>query len=249
VAQTYLKKAADVKALVNGTWWDEKSKQFYSVLDKDHRLQGRAGPQLLYRDVADDGPKAQSALDTLLAEIKKNPSSSVEGESHQPEILYRYGVPDIAYAQLLDLAREDRERREYPEVSYSVIGAMVTGLMGVNVEASSPSDSAVQGGYVEVVVKTLSGLTAQTAWAELRNLPLRSNEISVRHDGARKTVFTNLRGPSLIWQATFPGSFETLLVNGKRMRARTEKTRLGQAVSWVRVPVGPSNAVSVEVPH
>jgi hypothetical protein len=247
-AQTYLKKAADVKALVNGTWWNNKAQQFYSVLDKDHRLQGRAGPQLLYRDVADDGPKSQSALSSLLDDIKNQPSSSVEGESHQPEILYRYGVPDVAYAQISDLTRMDRERREYPEVSYSVVGALVTGLMGVSLETSFPFDAAVQGGYVEVVVKTLPGLTVQTAWAELRKLPVRTNEVSVRHEGVRKTVFTNQRGPSLIWQAAFPGSFDTLLVNGKPMKAHNGRTYLARAISWVRVPVGPGNRVKVEVP-
>ncbi len=251
-AQTYLKKAADVKALVNDAWWDEKTQHFYSILDKDHRFQGHAEvellAELLYRDVADEGPKARSVLKDLLDSIKNHPSSGVEEESHQAEILYRYGVPDVAYAQIMDLTREDRDRREYPEVSYSVVGAIVTGLMGITLEASSPLQAAAQEEYVEVAVKTLPGLTAQTPWAELRNLPVRTNEIAVRHEGGRKTTFTNQRGPSLVWQATFLGSFDTLLVNGKPVNAHPEKEHLGRAASWVKVPVGAGDTVRVEIP-
>ena len=247
-ARTYLKKATDVKDLVNKAWWDEKTRQFYSILDKDHRFQGHAGAQLLYRNVADDGPKAQGALDHLLDAIKKRPSSDVEGESHHAEILYRYGVPDLAYAQIMDLTREDRDRREYPEVSYSVIGAIVTGTMGITVDPASLLQAAVEGTYVAGVVNTLPRLTTQTAWAELHNLPIRTNEVSVRHEGVRKTVFSNHRGPSLIWQAAFPGSSDTLLVNGKPMKASPGKEYLGRVTSWVRVPVGAGGAVRVEVP-
>jgi len=251
-ARTYLKKAQDVKALVNIAWWDEKTQHFYSILDKDQRFQRQVGaerdhgPVLLYRDAADDGPKAQSALNSLLDNIKKEPSSGVEGQSHHAEILYRYGVPDVAYGQMMDLTRPNRDRQEYPEVSYTVIGAMVTGTMGITVVPFPPGASE-EGGYVDRIVKTLSGL-GNIAWAELRNLPIRANEVAVRHEGVRKTVFTNQRGPSLIWQATFAGAFDTLLVNGEPMKAQAGKELLGRVTSSVMVPVGAGNTVRVEIP-
>jgi len=248
-ARAYLKKAAEVRDLINHAWWDEKAQRFHSHLDKDYRFEGRAGTALLYRDVADDGPRAQGALDELLEGIKQRPSSSVEGQSHHAEILYRYGVPDVAYAQMLDLTREDRSRREYPEVSYSVVGAIVTGVMGITVEVAAPREAAVEGGFVDRVVRTLPGLTKETAWAELRHLPIRANEVGVRHEGVRKTALTNQRGPALIWQAAFPGSFDTLLVNGQPMKARTAKGYLGRQTSSVRVTVGAGGTIVVEVPN
>ena len=58
-----------------------------------------------YRGAADDGPKLESALESLLETIKLNPSSQVEGESHYPEVLYRHGKPDIGYQEIMDLTR------------------------------------------------------------------------------------------------------------------------------------------------
>jgi len=108
--------------------------------------------------------------------------------------------------------------------------------MGITV-VPFPPGAAEEGGYVDRIVKTLSGL-GSIAWAELRNLPIRANEVVVRHEGVRKTVFTNQRGPSLIWQATFAGSVDTLLVNGEPMKAQAGKEILGRVTSSVTVPVG-----------
>ncbi|HTQ30891.1 MAG TPA: hypothetical protein VMI53_06745 [Opitutaceae bacterium] len=72
---------------------------------------------------------------------------------------------------------------------------------------------------MDKIVRTLSGLGSKIAWAELRHLPVRANEIAVRHDGLARTVMTNQSGPAFIWQACFPGAHETLLVNGRPMSA------------------------------
>jgi len=45
-AEALLKKAEGVKTLVNTTWWDNSHHHFYSLLDKNHQLQGQAGSAL-----------------------------------------------------------------------------------------------------------------------------------------------------------------------------------------------------------
>jgi hypothetical protein len=137
---------------------------------------------------------------------------------------------------------------EYPEVPYSVIATVVNGTMGINLETSRAQLSSVEGFWVEAAVRTLSGLGNNIAWAELRNLPFRANEVTVRHEGSRKTVFANQSGPALIWNAAFPGAHETLLVNGRAMKARNETAPLGRTISLVRVTVGGGGTVTVEVP-
>jgi hypothetical protein len=129
-AQLYLGIAAEVKGLVNTKWCNPNGKYFYAFLDQNHRFQGRAGADLLYRDVVDDGPKTRGALEDLLNTMRGEPESEVEPESHYAEVLYRYGDPDAAYAEIMDLTRAGRQRQQYPEVSYSVVGAIVNGLMG-----------------------------------------------------------------------------------------------------------------------
>lgn len=247
MARIWQKKAEDVKALVNTAWWDKQHARFYSHLTKDYSFEGTAASSLLYRDVIEDGPKVKATLQQLLDSIKARPSSSVEGQSHHAEILYRYSVPDVAYAQMLDLTREDRDRREYPEVSYSVIGAMVTGTMGITVDPVPPLKSPDEDLFVDRTVNTLSGLGG-TDWAELRNLRVRSNEISVRHDGSRKTVLTNQKGPSLIWLAGFSGGSVTLLVDGRPAKAQAKTLQRGNETTWVRVVVGAGRTVVAQAP-
>ncbi len=248
-AKTYLTQASDVKLLVNTRWWNASGDYFYAFLDKDHKFHGRAGADLLYRDVVNDGPKAKSALETLLKTMQGEPASEVEPESHYAEILYRYGTPGPAYAEMMDLTQPGRKRQEYPEVSYSTIGAIVNGLMGINVEPALPIEDVAQGAHFGTVVSTLPQLTEATAWAELLNLPVRGGQISVRHDGERKTVLHNQGKTDLIWKAAFPGTFEDLMVNGKSVKCHSGVIFLGHPITWAMVPVRAGSSASVEVPQ
>jgi hypothetical protein len=247
-AQLYLGIAAEVKGLVNRKWWNPNGEYFYAFLDKNHQFQGRAGADLLYRDVVDDGPKMRGALEDLLSTMRSEPESEVEPESHYAETLYRYGDPDAAYAEIMDLTRAGRKRQEYPEVSYSVVGAIVNGLMGVNVEPGVPIEDVVRGKHFETIVTTLPQLTAETTWAELRNLPIGSGSITVRHYGERRTILINQGKTDLNWEATFPGSFPTLRVNGKLIESHAGSRYLGRVVTSVRIQVKAGRSARVEVP-
>jgi hypothetical protein len=103
LGRAFRKKAADVRTLVNTTWWNEKEQYFYGRLGKDQKLSGRGGGSLLYRDIVDE-PKVKSALN--------------DGRG-SPEVLYRYGDHDAAHDRMLEIAFGARSRREYPEVPFS----------------------------------------------------------------------------------------------------------------------------------
>ncbi len=247
-AQMYLESASDVKGLINGAWWNPAEGYFFSFLDKDHHFQGHAGADLLYRDVTEEGTKTQGALDTLLKKMRSEPASDVEPESHYAEILYRYGEPEAAYSEIQDLTRPGRERREYPEVSYSVVGAIVNGLMGIDVELDVPIKELVKGGPFLTVVRTLPQLTSKTTWAEVRNLPIGEGAITVRHYGEQKTILINHEKTNLNWKAEFPGSFATLVVNGRPIDAHTEVRQMDGIVTWVRILVRSGKSARVEIP-
>jgi tetratricopeptide (TPR) repeat protein len=243
-----LENAAKMKTLINTTWWNAAGGYFYAFFNKQHQFTGRAGADLLYRDAAEVGPKTASALRTLLATMKTEPRSAVEAKSHYAEILYRYGNAAEARAQILDLTGESRERREYPEVSYSVIGAMTTGLMGVRVEPTQPLSKISADRHLAVVVETLPRLTPATGWAELRNLPVQGSMISVRHDSEHSTKLMNKGTKALVWRAAFRGSFATLLVGGKPLNAHAGSADRGFASSSVEVAVSAGDTVAVKVP-
>lgn len=222
-AEEFFTRARDVKSLVNKEWWDNTAHKYYTRVNLDHRLDGH-GPALalLYYGVAEDGPKSTAIVDALPK------SAGIEGQSHLPEVLYRQGKAEAAYDQILDLTSEGKNRREYPEVSYAVVGAIATGLMGLEVDGA---------------VMTLPRLTAATEWAELDHVPVRANELNIRHDGVAKTTFTNSKGPSLRWRACFPGSYSALLVDHETVAARR-----GQKISCTTIDVGSGDTRVVQVP-
>jgi hypothetical protein len=90
-------------------------------------------------------------------------------------------------------------------------------------------------------------LTAATEWAELDHVPVRANQINIRHDGASKTTLANVKGPSIVWRACFPGSFSTLLLEGKPIEARHHAAVAAQTISCATVDVGLGNRRTVQV--
>jgi len=247
-AQSSLQTASQIKTLINSAWWNASQGYFYAFFNKQHQFTGQAGSDLLYWDAAEEGPKTASALHTLLEAMKTERASAVEAKSHYAEILYRYGNPEAAYAQIMDLTHEGRERREYPEVSYSVIGALVTGLMGIRIEPIFPFKDIVAGKRFATAVETLPQLTAKTSWVELRNLPVQGYVVSVRHDGNRSTTLTNHGKSPLKWRAAFAGSSETLLVDGKPLKLHAESNHFSRTVMRVELTVPTGSTVQVKVP-
>ncbi len=251
-ARTWLRKASDVRTLVNTRWWDEPSQSFYDYLSTRYTLVHRSADTwnsaALYWPVASGGAHERAAIDGLVRQIRQSRSAPIEEQSHHPEVLYRYGASDVAYDQIMDLTRADRARREYPEVSFSVIGAIVTGLMGVSVDPVVPGKESELLGYsANPHVMTLPQLPAKTVFADLRSLPVRANNVSVRHEGNSATHFANNHGPALVWQAAFTGAFDELLVNGTRVKAARLTLPAGRVVSMTRVVVAPGERVRVAV--
>ena len=244
-ARQALQTAAQVKSLINTRWWDQQGEYFHAFFTKRHQFAGRAGGDVLYRDAAESGIKTSSALRTVWATMKSEPKTAVETKSHYAEILYRYGDADGAYAQLVDLTSEGRERREYPEVSYSAVGAIVTGLMGVHAMPGPSLMEMVSGRPFEPVVETMPRLTAKTEWAELAELPIQETVISARHEGNGSTRMTNHGTHALRWRATFAGSFVGLVVDGKVRPARVD-TRVSGKVTWAEMVVPAGSVVEVK---
>jgi hypothetical protein len=247
-ARNALQNAAQVNSLINTLWWNPTEGYFYAFFNKQHQFTGQAGGDLLYRNAVDDAPKTASALRTLQSTINTEPKNNVEAKSHYAEIFYNYGNPEAAYSQIIDLTREGRKRREYPEVSYSVIGALVTGLMGIRVEPTATLADLVAGKPFATVVETLPQLTEKTSWAELRNLPVQSTVITVRHEGNQSTTLTNQGPTALEWKACFTGSFPTLLLDGKPLKTHSTTTNPSRTLTWTQLTVPPGTTLQIKTP-
>jgi hypothetical protein len=186
----------------------------------------------LYFGLVEPGRKLAAALDDLL----RYGAEGVEGKSHLPEILYRYGRHAAADAILRELVDPAQERREYPEVAFSVVGTLAALAIGISPE---PHGS----------VATRARLTEKTEWIRIENVPVRANEIAVTHTGSTQTTLVNQRGATLSWHARFAGAANALLVDGVSTPATVGHGAAGEPESSVLIAVPAAARRTVAVPE
>jgi len=242
-ARLFNEKAETVHNLIDTVWWDSNNGTYYTHVNKDGLLENNvneltdlgSGHYMLYWDACTDSLKCKSVLSHLVDNLPRESIGLIEYQSHLPEVLYKYDMSDYAYDQLLYIYQSDR--REYPEASFSIIGAIVNGLMGIELMANTPDLALTEGHYVDRYISTLPRLKSGTEWAELKNIPIRANKISVRHEGLDKTILTNESGPSIIWEVCFPGIHDELIVNGIKIDAQRGYSN-NNHISYARIIAG-----------
>ena len=161
---------------------------------------------LFYYDVISDDKKIENLVGEYEANFNK---LIVELKSYLPIIFYENGRTGIANQMIVNLCSIENARRDYPENSYTVIEHLTRGLMGINVNAASNSFS------------TLPRLGNADDWAEMKNIPLLSNKVTVKHYGQSKTEVRNVSGGTLNWTSKIPGIHEFLYVNGEKTKCNT----------------------------
>jgi hypothetical protein len=231
-AAEFQRKSEATGRLLERIFWDSEKECFNTLLLTDGRLSGRRGMEVyaLYTGVMNSPDKIQGTLRSII----DTPAPNIELRSHYPEVFFRYGAHREAYDLILELSDPRTARREYPEVCFGLIGALINGLMGIQPHAP--------GGSVE----TLSRLTGRTPWIEISDLPVHKNSIRVRHIGREETRLTNLSGPPLIWIAQFYGKGMSLLVNGRKAPSSCSFDPAGLPVISTRVRVEPGKTATVQ---
>ncbi|PHQ61256.1 MAG: hypothetical protein COC08_05645 [Maribacter sp.] len=207
-SKEYKEKAQREQEFLDEFWWDKEKQEYRSVLyaDKtfDYFMVGEDQAflhYLFYFGAISDHPRLTSIVNEYVDNFEK---LIVELKSYLPIILYENGHSEIADKMIIDLCSVENERRDYPENSFTIIEHLTRGLMGINVNAASE------------LFSTISRLEKDTDWAEMNNIPLLSNKITVKHYGKTKTTVTNLSGGPIKWSAQIPGTHAFLYVNGHK---------------------------------
>jgi hypothetical protein len=244
-ANKYDLRALAVQKFLETKAWDPERHHFYGFLGSNQSFFGEGDVFILYFSAAKDPIKVQGALAAIKEKVGVS-APNIEEQSYFPEILYKYGSAEAAYDQILDLSRIDRERRDYPEVSYSIIGAIVTGMMGVDVISPMRPGPSYKS-YVRAVVRTRSQLSRRSRWVELDHLPVRDNFIDIRHDGSRASALTNVSGPALLWRPTFNGRAHFLMVDGKKVASVVTTDDQHRPMTTTSILVAPNSRKIVKM--
>lgn len=231
-AEEYERKAERVQRIFLNQWWDAGLNRPYCALLHDGTFWTDYIAEMavfpLYFGIVEPVDKRNSLIQWVLQRGVGN----VEMLSYLPEVLFRYGFDAAATSALYELTHPQLHRREYPEVSFAAVGAIVTGLMGISAGETN-------------AVYTLSHLPTHIHWAEVDSVPIKQNLISVRHEGRTMTTLSNRSGPSLTWNALFPCPGECV-VDGKIVETAKFHWN-GEIVYGTVIPVSSGETVTVRL--
>jgi hypothetical protein len=233
LAQRMQPAAGAIQDLLERVAWSKTQHHYLGTIRRDLSGSGSGDAFVLYFGAAKDPAHLRGALDYIsLPNYWKH--INIEAESYLPLTLFRYGRAAAAYQVLGDLSSPYKNRREYPEVSYAVIAALASGVMGLEPSRSGePFD-----------VRTLSRLSAADS-ATLSEVAIRGNHLEITHIGQSQTRLKNNAGPPLRWRAAFITGVSHLRVNGQLIVARRTKLASGETISWTDVIVPSAAAVVV----
>ena len=226
--------ANSIQHLLEKIAWSQEHGHFNGVIQKSLRGYGSGDTLALYFNAVKDPGHLHGALD-YVSDSAYWKTINIEEESYVPIVLFRNGRTPAAYQVLLDLAARGKPRREYPEVSYAVIAALVSGAMGI--------EPAAMGDAYDV--QTLPQPMTKTDELSVASLRIKGNVVDVSHFGGPGTRFVNRKGPILRWRAVFEGTIDKLQVNERLVHAEHGLFSGGTPVSWTTVNVPPGESIVV----
>ena len=154
----------------------------------------------------------------------------IELLSHLTETLWRYGREESALRALRRAMDPSLPRRDYPEASFAAIGAVASGLMGIDPDGEHGA------------VRTLSGLS-DLDFVELLHVSALDGAVSVRHEGHAATELENECDHDIVWRACFPGQGR-ISVSGRHVPAQTVTMPCsGQTVICAEIAVRPGERI------
>lgn len=216
--------------------WDPQERHFYGRIRDDRSGIGSGDTLVLYFEAVKDLDHIRGALDYV-----SNPEYwgkiNIEEESYIPTVLFHYGRSADAYKVLFDMTRPDKTRREYPEVSYAAIAAVVSGAMGI--EPSGARD--------DFDVQTLPQPLNSTDDLAVTSLEIRNHILDIKHTGRTTTRIVNREGPALRWRAEFVGICGKMQVNGRPVRGVRNSLPGGLPLctAIVTIPAGGSGTATL----
>jgi hypothetical protein len=226
-AKAYEEKAALYQAHIDKHWWDEKEKRYNTFYSNNGEFGKNEGETfVLWFNALKDSARQRRTIEHLL-----NNTWNVENMSYFPYVFYQAGYWNDAIRYMLLLTDPATDRREYPEVSYGVMLGFVNGLMGIQPDARY--------NRVETIYKTNGKATSF-----IENVPVLGTSISVKHMPG-SSAFTNKGKRTLTWRAQLYGTYDHLVVSGKKVKAKISKDAAGKRISYADINVNAGQTIQV----
>jgi hypothetical protein len=233
----WLDEATRLKEIIEEDFWDEEAGRFNIILYRDGTMDYSVGKgadfshALLHYNVLDDPEMIASVLDNY---SENKDEYIIEIASHLPEIFFRNERITEGIYMLKYLTAATTQRREYPENPFAVVGAFVTGLMGI-----TP-------GAPDNFISTFSRMPDPASQLMVSNLPVIGKKIDVLHRGRHTTMVHNHSDEAFFWKPYLAGYKESWYINGKEEKAYGQQLKYrGMDVTSFLIKVAPHTRASV----
>lgn len=228
--------ADQLQRILETAVWSPEERHFYGRIRGDQSGAGSGDTLVLYFEAVKNQDYIHGALD-YVANPKYWGQINIEEETYIPIVMFRYGRSTVAYKVLFDMTGPHKPRREYPEVSYAAVAAIVSGAMGI--EPSKAGDN--------FDLRTLGLPLESTDDLAVTSLEIRNHILDVRHTGRKTSSMANRQGSTLRWKAEFAGNCERMHVNGRAVRGVHDSLPGGMPLcsTIVTIPSGRSATVTM----
>jgi len=229
----YIKKLHKELNFLNTFWWDDAQNAYKSIIyqDKTHEFYSIGEDEafhhyLLYFDVLEENKRIFDIINWYQENQHK---LIIELKSYLPVLFYQYGNSELANELLKELCSIKNARRNYPEISFTVIEHITRGLMGIDVNQNR--------------IETISRLAQNQKWASVDGIPVIGSVIGVKHKGKNKTIFENLGDKKIVWKVKFEGNYNMIEVNNIKISTFKEN-EYGKHISYAIVSVEPNEKIT-----
>ncbi|MDH3711419.1 MAG: hypothetical protein OER04_16105 [Cyclobacteriaceae bacterium] len=229
---TIFEQARQIGEFFNDVWWDSTENQYHSALLTNGEFVSKPNRYLLLSGICQTLQQHRSALARLLDQKNLN----IESQSYLPHIFYREDEEKRAYQEIMDLSDPLKERKEYPEVSFALVEAVMEGMLGISSDA------------VTRTIFTLPRLTEQTAWVSVQNVPMFEGSINLSHQDNNQSTMENLTDSPITWVARLPAGVESLAVDGMSRTSRVGVMPSGKEITQVEYILNPGEKVTISIP-
>ncbi|MFI9291216.1 hypothetical protein [Streptomyces gardneri] len=250
LAARFERQACDLKAYFNSTWSGTGSG---ADMVRGYTTDGRAltgwGKEnswfMPMKQIVAPGDRREAYLDYIDRQSEgEGRPDNIEALTYLPDTFLTNNRADTAWKWMRHIyAQKDVQHvntrqgtnGDYPEVSFTLVGQTVQGLMGVAPNAPART------------LATQSRLPSGMDWLSIEDLRVGDSAFTLRHDTDRRSTLTHTSGSApYTWVARFPGAHAAVAVAGVVGKARTEVID-GATYTVVRTRVAPGRTVTVEV--
>ncbi|MFJ5546607.1 hypothetical protein [Streptomyces sp. NPDC093225] len=250
LAAAYERRAGDLRTYYNTVWSGPGSG---ADMVRGYTTDGRAltgwGKENSWfvpmKRILDPGPRREAYLDYIDAQASgPGRPDNIEALTYLPDTFFTANRNDTAWKWMNEVYDHKDEQHvnakqgtngDYPEVSFTLLGQTVQGLLGLTPDAPRRT------------LTTQPRLPSGMTWLSAADLAVGGSRFALRHDGTTRSTLTHTSGTApYAWEARFPGRHRTVTVDGVR-RAALTKTVDGVLYTYAVVPVAPGRTVTVQV--